>query len=247
METDSDLIFVDIGVTLSTVNGLMEQIWTADKKVSLLITHEHTDHISGIVPFIRRFHPEIYTSAGTAGALSGKIDTDNIITMQRDGYYDADTFAISPFDICHDAAEPFGFVVMTSHGNAGFATDLGCITDKQLKPLEISDILVIEANHDKEMLRKGSYPYYLKRRISGHRGHLSNDDTMAALSTLHTGNLKHCLFAHISEENNSYELLTQYAAFCENAYGLDVDVLQQKQYSCFDIDLLELTKSGKSA
>ncbi|MDR2869714.1 MAG: MBL fold metallo-hydrolase [Deferribacteraceae bacterium] len=237
IETDSDLVFVDIGVSLQELNAFFETVPHGGRAISLLITHEHGDHISGLPAFVRRFSPTIYSSTGTARAIFEKVNTE-IITLQRDSYYDADSFAIVPFDVSHDAAEPFGFMLMTAQGNIGFATDLGCVTDKQLRHLEDSDVLVLEANHDKELLRKGKYPYYLKRRIASHKGHLSNDDAMAAIASLHMGNLKHCLLAHVSEENNSYELLEQCRAFCESAYGLQADVLRQKQSRSFAMEQL---------
>jgi phosphoribosyl 1,2-cyclic phosphodiesterase len=238
IETDTDLIFMDIGVRLCDITSFMAGIDNENKRLSLFLTHEHTDHISGLASFMRKYSPRVYSSAGTARALADKVDLSSIFVLQRSVYYDTDSFAVVPFDISHDAAEPFGYVVMTAQGNAGFATDLGCVTDQQLRYLEDSDILVLESNHDKEMLRKGSYPAYLKRRIASHKGHLSNDDTMAALACLHTGNLKHCLLAHVSKENNSHEILERYRLFCESNYGLRADILEQQRYVSFEVNAL---------
>ena len=238
IENDNDLIFIDIGVTLTSVKKFISTLAPADYNISLFISHEHTDHISGALPFIRSYKPSVFASAGTAAWLEEKGAASVCI---KDGQYcDFDSFAVVPFEVSHDAAEPMGFVVMTNHGNIGFATDLGCITVKQLDHLQAADMLVLEANHDVVMLKKGKYPYYLKRRIAGHKGHLSNNEAMGAVASLIESNLRHCLFAHVSEENNDYELLERLKGFCEDKYNIQADVLRQNEQRSFEFTPLNI-------
>ncbi len=238
IETDTDLLFVDIGVTFTTVRKQLNPLLSG-KAVSLFITHEHTDHISGIMPFIRALHPKIYTGAGTARQLAGNgVPQDYLYPLAADGYYDMGNFAVTPFNVSHDAAEPFGYKLMTPCGNVGFLTDLGCVTQGELAHLEGVDVLVLEANHDEELLKKGRYPAYLKKRIASHKGHLSNVDAVSVLAALYGGSLNRCLFAHVSEENNDYDLLDKLGTFCGKQYRVKIDVLRQKSYSCHDISPL---------
>jgi phosphoribosyl 1,2-cyclic phosphodiesterase len=234
IELEDELVFVDMGVTLLSVRSLLKTV-ASHKKISLLITHEHTDHIKGLVPFVKHFQPRIYTSEGTAEAISNNISPELIYPLAHGNAHYINGFGITPFLVSHDAAEPFGYIVMTPHCNVGIVTDTGCVTDVQLDYLKHADFLVLEANHDSEMLMKGSYPHYLKKRIAGAKGHLSNSEALSVITSLQDTSIKHCLFAHVSEENNDYAMLERLAVFCRENYGVNTDVLRQKTCAGYSV------------
>ena len=193
VETDTDLIFVDIGVGIAKVKKYIDPL-RSGKTVSLFITHEHIDHIRGIIPFMRAFSPRVYASAGTSDCLALEgISAEFLYPLAAGGYYEMDTFAVMPFNVSHDAAEPFGYKFMTLGGSVGFLTDLGYVAQEQLACMECVDILVLEANHDKGMLKNGVYPSYLKKRIASQKGHLSNTDAAAVLAAKHKAGNSSCL------------------------------------------------------
>ncbi|MDR2884513.1 MAG: MBL fold metallo-hydrolase [Deferribacteraceae bacterium] len=227
VETDNELIFVDIGVPVSAIKTLLSTIPTG-KNISLLLTHEHTDHIKGLVPFVNYLQPRIYSSIGTAEIISEFVPAELIFPLEADQSQYIGGFGVTPFNVSHDAAEPFGYVIMTPNCNVGVMTDLGHVTKEQIEQLKHVDFLILEANHDKDMLRKGKYPHYLKRRIAGAKGHISNDEAVSTLVSLQDSAVKRCLFAHVSEENNDYEILDRLAAFCTENYGIYTQVLRQK-------------------
>lgn len=231
IETGTDLIFLDIGVKMSVIKEFLP--CCADKNISLLVSHEHSDHISGIKPFIRKYNPKIYTSPATSETLLNQgAAPESIYPLMNGGYYELENFAVTAFDVPHDVPAS-GFIVMTAYGNVGLMTDCGCVTENQLCQLTKADVLILEANHDKDLLKKGKYPAYLKRRIASSKGHLSNEDAMSCLGALAGGNLHTCLLAHVSEENNDYDMLEKLAIFACNSYNIDTYVLRQKQYNCF--------------
>ena len=235
VESGSDLIFIDIGVSLSSVKAFLKTLPEAGKKISILITHEHSDHISGLLPFVKAFAPKIYTAEATADFIANAgVRNNQIHRLKSGGYHEEKHFALTGFHVPHDVPT-FGFILMTDYGNLGFMTDCGCVTKDQLSHLEMADWLVLEANHDIEMLKKGPYPSYLKRRIASSKGHLSNNDALASVAALAGGNMKECFFAHVSEENNSYTLLEELATFAATQYDISTHVLRQKKEVSFTL------------
>ena len=235
VETDTDLLFFDIGASVTRVKRSLASLFPC-KTVSLFLTHEHFDHVSGIAPFIRAFNPKVYSSVGTADYIKRTVaPMDDVNILTAGVRYDIGAFSVIPFNVSHDAAEPFGYKLIAPCGNIGFLTDLGYVTTEQLAYMEDVCFLVLEANHDEKMLKAGKYPASLKKRIASNKGHLSNSDAFAVLTALHGGSLSCCLFAHISEENNDYNLLEKLGKFCSEQYGIKTGVLRQKSYTSYEL------------
>jgi phosphoribosyl 1,2-cyclic phosphodiesterase len=236
IETGKALVFIDAGVGLK---HLMKFIGNSGKSLDesyFFITHEHGDHISGLLDICRRFYyPKIYASEGTIHSLGWKgIPNFCMKPLKKNKPYRFPSFSVTAFKTHHDAYEPYGYTVQTERTTFGVLTDCGMITESILKSISDVTHLILEANYDPEMLANGPYIKFLKDRIASPKGHLSNDDACRVLAGLAGGALKECHFGHVSEKNNDYALLARLADFCQKLYGIKVDVLRQKTYYSYD-------------
>lgn len=228
IEFEDKVIFVDVGVPFKRISEAVDVSRFSGKDVHLFITHEHTDHIAGIKPFINRFSPNVYSSEGTALALEKQAgDISSFYILESGGDYDIDGFSAIPFDISHDSKEPFGFRFTFDDKVVSFATDLGVVTKDVEKFLHCSDLLVLESNYEQKLLTESSYPTYLKNRISSHKGHLSNKDAFNLMGSICDTGIAKAFLAHVSDENNDYELLEKYAKACFKNYDVPTEVLMR--------------------
>lgn len=203
-------LLIDAGISGKKIEqGLAELKLEGSQIDGLLITHEHTDHIKGAGIFSRRFDVPIYATADTWAAMSdsiGKIAPGNKRILYADEICPINDICVKPFAIPHDAAEPVGYSLFTGEKKITFATDIGHVTDTLKEQMQDSDILLLESNHDIEMLKNGRYPYHLKQRILGQKGHLSNHAAGELLAEVLTGKMKYVFLGHLSDENNTPHL-----------------------------------------
>ena len=211
-------VLVDVGISGKSIEKGLNSLDLTGKDVDgILITHEHSDHIKGLGVLSRKYDIPIYATPGTAEAVKamsslGKIDGELFREIHADQDFQIGDLLISPFHISHDAAEPVGYRINHGTKSAGIATDLGYYDDYIVQNLSGLDVLLLEANHDVNMLQVGSYPYYLKQRILGNRGHLSNETAGRLLCRLLHERMKAVFLGHLSRENN-YEALA-YETVC---------------------------------
>lgn len=171
----------------------------------ILITHEHSDHIAGVRVFAKKYGIPVFASQGTLLAMEPSLE--GVERWVLDGPIELAGMKIIPFPTPHDSAQSLGFRITTAdHREFALATDLGELTDCVKDHLLGAEFVVVESNHDKEMLRNGPYPIYLKRRILSGRGHLSNMDCAGFLPELAKAGTKRFLLAHLSRENNTPSL-----------------------------------------
>lgn len=187
---------IEIDVHPSSLNGI-------------LVTHEHSDHIKGIQVLSKKYGLDVYASHGTWHAMAHKMD--GVLPWQIREFYPDEDFYIGnvnvlPFQIPHDAAQPVGFCLESGGKKVSFATDLGHTTKDIIDRAAHSDVLLLEANHDVDMLKNGPYPAMLKRRILGTKGHLSNDACADGLLKLLPLGVRRVYLGHLSRENNVPEL-----------------------------------------
>ncbi|PLX68163.1 MAG: ribonuclease Z [Denitrovibrio sp.] len=237
LENASNVIFVDVGVPFKRISECVDISQFDGKQIHLFITHEHHDHIAGIKPFINKFAPKVYASEGTTHAISSKgIDTAPFLILECGCEYELDGFSAIPFNISHDSAEPFGYRFSFGEKIVTFATDFGTSTKDLEYFLCCSDLLVLESNYEQEMLDKGPYPKYLQARISSHKGHLSNRDALKVVGSICDTGIRRIFLAHVSDENNDYELLNKYADFCSTNYKIPTEVIHRDS-PVTDIDI----------
>ncbi|MCD4674396.1 MAG: MBL fold metallo-hydrolase [Desulfobacula sp.] len=196
---DAGLSGIEIERRLNTVNINPENL------CAIIITHEHSDHVKGAGILSRRFKLPVYITKKTWQACSNLGKIKDLCFFECGTPFEMDQILVTPFSISHDAKDPVGLTLEYKNHKIGIATDLGIVTNLVREHLKNSNILYLESNHDPEMLINGPYPWYLKQRIKGRTGHLSNMDAGRLVSQLKTDHLKHVILAHLSEENNCPE------------------------------------------
>lgn len=205
-------LLVDAGISGKRVEaGLNELGLTTSDLDGILITHEHSDHIGGIGVIARKYGIPLYATRGTfMGMLEakgiGKVDTSLFNVIKGDEAFKIDDLLIKSVNVSHDAKEPVAYRIEHSRTSVGVCTDLGKYDQSIVEAFAGVDALLIEANHDVNMLQVGRYPYQLKQRILGDKGHLSNEACGKLLCKLLHDDLKSIYLGHLSQENNMAEL-----------------------------------------
>ena len=171
---------------------------------AILVSHEHTDHIQGVGVLSRRFNLPVFISSKTEKAAVSQLGNVRVIKNFECGSpFIINDLSIHPFSISHDAEDPSGFTVNQNGTKIGIATDLGIATSMVKEHLKGCSLLILEANHDEDMLINGPYPWPIKQRIKSRTGHLSNEASKNLLKEVQHDRLKYVILAHLSETNNT--------------------------------------------
>lgn len=203
LEHKDTKILIDCGISCARICEALKSIDVCPAEIDgIVVTHEHSDHVSGVRVFTNKFGVKTYSSAGTLD----KINCFCGEQVKAGETFEIGDIAVKPFDIPHDATQPFGYSFILGNKKISVATDMGKIDLEVAENIRGSEFVFIEANHDTEMLITGPYPYYLKERIRGREGHLSNDQCASlAISLARTGTEKFVL-GHLSNTNNTPEI-----------------------------------------
>lgn len=210
--SDNTHILVDAGISKKRIEEGLNAYGLGLSDISaILVTHEHSDHIQALGVISRKYHIPIMATGLTIGEIKktkslGAIDVDVFHAVKPDIPLQIGDLTVCPFHISHDAADPVAYRVECGERSVAVATDLGVYDDYIVENLSGVNGIVIEANHDVNMLLAGSYPYHLKRRILGNFGHLSNESSGRLLDRILHDNMKHIFLGHLSKENNFEEL-----------------------------------------
>lgn len=204
-------ILVDAGRTAKQLDTMLRACEIDPLAIAgILVTHEHTDHVSALRVFAKKYQVPIFASPGTLGALRGSLG--EAVTYEMPDCLQLGDMEIHPFHTSHDCAEPLGFRIRTKdERTVTVCTDLGFLSPEVEDNLLGSDFVVLESNHDVGMLRQGPYPWYLQKRILSDCGHLSNDVCAGILPRLLKSGTTRMLLAHLSHENNSRTLALETA------------------------------------
>lgn len=221
---DNTHVLIDAGISGKRIeNGLHEFDLKANEMQGILVTHEHIDHIAGVGVLARRYGIPICSTAGTIEAIKqsksvGKIDESLFQVITPGKRFSIGDLIFKPISISHDAADPVAYKVTNENKTVAVVTDLGNYNQAIVDELQGLDALLLEANHDIKMLQMGPYPYPLKQRILGDRGHLSNERSGQFLSELLHDHFGTVMLGHLSKENN-YEKLAYEAVRLEVTMG----------------------------
>lgn len=204
LEHDGSLVFIDAGLSGRRHSKRMVLAgFEGVRPMALLLSHEHTDHARGAGVIARKWNIPIMATDGTVEASRGKLGkVPEMEILSNGSTVDFGSFAVSAFSVLHDAADPSGYIIQWDSGKLGIATDLGKAGPLILDSLSDCTALVLEFNHDEDMLWEGSYPWRLKQRIASTTGHLSNNAASSLLSAVWSRELRTCVLAHLSRENN---------------------------------------------
>lgn len=205
-------ILVDTGISAKKISQGLEELGVKGNELSgILITHEHSDHIRGLGVFARKYEVPIYATRATLEEIAGNkqlgVLPDGLLcSVSADVDFQLGDLQIQPFSIDHDAADPVAYRVQCGRHSVAVATDMGHYTPYIIDHLQQLDAVLLESNHDVRMLETGPYPYYLKQRILGDHGHLSNENAGRLLNYILHDGMKKILLGHLSRENNYEEL-----------------------------------------
>lgn len=239
-------LLVDTGISKKRVEqGLHTLGIKGEELQGILITHEHIDHIQGLGVFSRKYEIPIYATKGTIEGIRclsslGRMPEGLLHEVKVDETFSLGGMEISPFAISHDAREPSGYRIRNSQKSVAVATDLGTYDEYTIERLQNLNAVVLEANHDIHMLEVGPYPYPLKKRVMGDKGHLSNELSGRLLCDILHDNLQFVILGHLSKENNyaelAYETVKLEVSYGDNPYkGEDIPMMVAKRDTVSDI------------
>lgn len=222
-------LLVDCGHSARAVAEMLAAIGESIENINgILITHEHSDHIKGAGMVAKKYGVPIYANSGTWKAMRTKpgfesVNERLVRVFRTDEDFFINEAEVSAFAIPHDAASPVGYSIMYAGRKITLATDIGHVDASWLSKAEESDVILIESNHDTDMLMNCSYPAWLKKRIAGRLGHLSNADCGGVLAHLAKGGIRRFILAHMSEEANLPEIAIERAMEQLARYGASAD------------------------
>jgi phosphoribosyl 1,2-cyclic phosphodiesterase len=224
-------LLIDCGFSPRSVKRRLARLSIDPEGISgILVTHEHADHAAGVFPFAARFGIPVYMTHGThAGARHADGVSADCRLIDGHARFSVGGLEMTPFPVPHDAREPVQFVISDGARRLGVLTDCGAVTPHLTAMLDGCQALVLECNHDPDLLAASDYPAMLKRRIAGRFGHLANREAASLLRRIDASTLRHVVAAHLSERNNRPELaraaLAQ-ALDCEESW---IGVAMQKE------------------
>ncbi len=209
IEGENEKILIDIGVNAKYVEDTFKELNICPKDIdAILITHEHADHIKGVMAFAKKYSTKIFCAEVLKDCLTTQlIGCENLICTYSSDFYIGELHII-PFPLSHDSIACFGYRVMEGNDSVSVVTDLGYCPESVFKMIKSSTIVYLEANYDPEMLFTCNYPTFLKKRIMSNKGHLSNNDCAIIAEKLAYSGTRQIVLSHISENSN-----TQFLAY----------------------------------
>lgn len=232
LKAGTDEYLIDIGISgKKAEKGLAELGVDPGQIKGIFITHEHTDHIKGVGIFSRKYNTPIYATQKTWAIMDeynmiGKVLEENKKTIHKEQVFELGDLKIFPYPTYHDAADPVGYVFEYNQKKIGIITDSGIIDGKMKNYLSGLHGILLEFNHDINMLEAGSYPYPLKKRILSDNGHLSNELAAKTLADIYHEDMQWAILAHLSKDNNVPDLayLTAKNALEQKNLSIDKDI-----------------------
>lgn len=219
-------VLIDCGTSCKKIcEGLASIDSSIEDIDAILVTHEHSDHVQSLGMVSKKFNIPVYANLETWNAMEKqkeKILENNIKFFENDKDFELNDLTIHPFSTPHDAANPCGFNIHNGKKKLSIATDLGHMNNTIINELEKSSFILLESNYEPEVLKMSKYPFHLKQRIAGPKGHLSNETAGKTIATLMKNDLKEVVLGHLSKESNFPELA--YKTVAEELMNLNADI-----------------------
>lgn len=218
-----EAILIDAGISCRETEKRMLRLGLSMQKVkAVFISHEHSDHIKGLCTLATKHNLPIYINGGTLNACRFNLRQDLIRDLNNNNQIQIGNLLVNSFTKIHDAAEPCSFTVSYGATKVGVFTDLGVVCDQLTHHFKQCHAAFLETNYDEDLLQKSAYPYFLKQRISGGKGHLSNTQALALFKSHKPSFMTHLLLSHLSKDNNCPELVSN--LFKTHADGTEIIV-----------------------
>ena len=228
LEGDNTRILIDAGFNFKVLGQRLSEIGVLPEQLdAILITHEHSDHICGLSLISRKWDVPVYVSNLCADVIQQFVKHLKAKVFYNGSDFILGDLQIRPFPLLHDTVSNSGFVINCGDKKVFYATDLGFVTSIVKERMKDTDLIVFESNHDRDMLINGKYPWYLKQRILGRQGHISNEESATALKEILNHKCKRVIFAHVSRENNNSDVLLDTHRKILNGNTLDLVVAMQ--------------------
>jgi len=207
IETGDTRLLIDAGLSATEIVKRLDAIGIESSSLhGILISHEHSDHTRGAGTLARKLKLPVLISTKTEAVCTALLKKCDIVGFESGSSFSFRDISIDPFQTTHDTVDPVGFIIESVEGRYGHATDFGIVTRLVTDKLKACRLLLIEANHDEEMLLNGPYPWHLKQRIKSRHGHISNSESIGLLEELLHERLEGVFLAHLSETNNDPRL-----------------------------------------
>jgi phosphoribosyl 1,2-cyclic phosphodiesterase len=208
VQCNGSAVLVDAGLSAKQLCLRLETIGVDPKSLKgILVSHGHSDHVKGVGVLSRKYKLPVWMNKSTWAVVKGSVGSVHRLEIFETGkVFCAAGFKVHPFSVPHDCADPVGFRLSMGSARLGIATDLGTATGLVATLLTGVQVVVLESNHDPQMLMDGPYPWELKQRVRGRLGHLSNPDSAKLLQRIFSDELQTVILAHMSETNNRAEL-----------------------------------------
>ncbi|PSL44813.1 phosphoribosyl 1,2-cyclic phosphodiesterase [Chitinophaga niastensis] len=220
---DNEAVLVDAGISCRETEKRMSRLGLTMSKVkAIFISHEHIDHIRGVTVLAKKYQLPVYITPDTLAHGGLTINAQQVISFTPYEPVQIGSLSVTAFPKIHDASEPHSFIVAGNEIKIGVFTDIGAPCEHVIRHFQQCHAAFLEANYDEEMLDKGRYPYYLKNRIRGGQGHLSNKQALEIFTTYRPAFMSHLLLSHLSKDNNSPALVQE--LFDQHANGTRIIV-----------------------
>ena len=211
IDTENGCLMIDCGFSIKETTRRLERVGKSPQDISaILVTHEHSDHWKGVLPFSSKFSIDVYATAGCYRAVNVSPTTSKLLKVicSHSGFM-INNVHVLPIPVPHDANEPVQYIFSYDQYRLGILTDVGNITPYIIEQYNNCTGLLVEANHDVELLQAGAYPKFLKDRVAGQWGHLNNHQTASLLGAINQQSIQKLVIGHISESNNNSSMVKQ--------------------------------------
>lgn len=203
LESGGDAVLIDAGISCREIERRMARLNLSLNNVrALFISHEHSDHIRGVEVLSRKYRLPVYITKPTLRSSRMQLDEELIREFSAHTPCQIGKLMVVPFPKFHDASDPYSFIIEAGNVRAGVFTDIGAVCNNLIRYFKLCHAVFLETNYDEEMLNNGPYPYHLKKRIKGGRGHLSNKQALHLFTAHKPDFMQHVLLSHLSKENN---------------------------------------------
>ena len=233
IDTEHGCLMIDCGFSIKETARRLERVGKSPQDISaILVTHEHSDHWKGVLPFASKFSIDVYATAGCYRAVNISPSTSKLLKVicSHSGFM-INNVHVLPIPVPHDANEPVQYIFSYDQYRLGILTDVGNITPYIVEQYNNCSGLLVEANHDIELLQAGAYPKFLKDRVAGQWGHLNNHQTASLLSAIDQQSIQKLVIGHISESNNNSARVKQ---AIEDVFPRSEKIIYANQNEGFD-------------